>query len=105
MTEEAKLVIESMKQALDVFEKMELPIKERKCTLKYDSVMAIISAFEQVTRERDAAIEQLVELGYPIPCESDELEGSEYCSENCRFQFPQRECWLRYLNGCGVEVE
>lgn len=54
MNERAKLVIESMKQALDVFEKMELPFEEREFNLEYDSVMAIISGFEQVTRERDA---------------------------------------------------
>lgn len=59
MSEEAKRVIDAMKQALDIFDKMELPVEERKCTLEYDSVIAIIKAFEQVTRERDAAVECL----------------------------------------------
>lgn len=54
MNEEAKRVIDAMKQAFDIFDKMELPIEERKCTLEYDSVIAIIKALEQVTKERDA---------------------------------------------------
>lgn len=59
MTKEAKMVIEAMKEALDVFEKMELPFEEREFNLEYESVMAIISGFEQVTRERDAAVEDM----------------------------------------------
>ena len=59
MTEEAKRVIDDMKQAFDMFDKMELPVKERKYTLEYDSAIAIIKAFEQVTMERDAAVEYM----------------------------------------------
>lgn len=104
MTEEAKLAIEAMKQAFDVFEKMELPIKERKCTLEYDSVMAIISGFEQVARERDAAIADLKE----------ELRNQSVISlcENCRCMpdgdYIPNDC-MGCVNGCnwqwrGVEA-
>lgn len=55
---------------------------------------------EQVKRERDMAINELVRLEYPIPCESDELSGSEYCEEGCKFRNPQKECWLEYFRRC-----
>lgn len=51
----------------------------------------------QVKRERDAAVDILVGFEYPIPCESDELGGSEYCEEHCTFKAPQKECWLKYF--------
>lgn len=60
---------------------------------------------ETRTKERDAAVNELVKLEYPIPCESDEFGGSEYCEENCRFKYPQKECWLLYLRELGAEVE
>lgn len=70
-----------------------------------DMIESLSKQLEQVTRERDAAINELVKLEYPIPCESDELGGSEYCEENCRFKYPQKECWLLYFRERGVEVE
>lgn len=55
MTDEARKVIETIKQALDVFEQMELPLEERECTLSYKATMALVAELDNVKRERDEA--------------------------------------------------
>lgn len=53
MTDEAKRVAETIKQACDVFAAMELPMAERECTLSYDAAMTLVEELEQVKQERD----------------------------------------------------
>ena len=113
MTEEAKLIVAALQTSCE--ENGSCP----DCPVNYwchakngvrledaaaDLIESLSEQLEQVTRERDAAVNELVKLEYPIPCESDELGGSEYCEENCRFKYPQKECWLLYFRECGVEV-
>lgn len=113
MTNEAKIVIESMRQAFETFADMELPIRERKCTLAYESVMALINGFDETQhkeenlrkmidrlcvaldtakKERDAAIADLNYAGSP---------DGEFCSicafrrkEDCeKRKFEYVHCW------------
>lgn len=113
MTNEAKIVIESMRQAFETFADMELPIGERKCTLAYESVMALINGFDEAQhkeenlrkmidrlcvaldtakKERDAAIADLNYAGSP---------DGEFCSicayrreEDCeKRKFEHVHCW------------
>lgn len=53
-------------------------------------------------RERDETLDMIAEFGTDHPC--DEFSLSEYC-ENCRYDSPQRECWLRYIQHRLVEKE
>lgn len=59
MTEQARRVVEAIKQAYYVFDKMELPVEEKECTISYDAGMALIGEIERLERERDAAIEDM----------------------------------------------
>lgn len=78
------------------------PIKDCGNDLYSDAIAYI----QQLERERDAAVKILVGLEYPIPCESDELGGSEYCEEGCKYKSPQKQCWSEYFGRLGVqEVE
>lgn len=43
----------------------------------------------------DQALEWLVKFESDIPC--DEMSGSDFCADNCRFDCPQKECWKRFL--------
>lgn len=107
MTEEAKFCVKSCRDWYQAFANLgegeKRPVKELLTTA--DLIESLSEQLEHVTRERDAAVNELVKLEYPIPCESDELGGSEYCEENCRFKYPQKECWLLYFRERGVEVE
>ena len=58
VTNEARKVIETIKQAFDVLERMELPMEERECTLSYEAAMTLVAELEQVERERAAAVEE-----------------------------------------------
>lgn len=40
-------------------------------------------------------IDILVELELNIPC--DAMAGDEYCEKNCKYDTPQRECWVRHF--------
>ena len=51
MIEKARRAIEAMSEALDVFDKMELTIEERECTLSYEAATAIIQGFRQLEHE------------------------------------------------------
>lgn len=45
----------------------------------------------------DKLLEYLVKYTYTgsdIPCEY--LNGSNYCCENCKYDNPVKECWLKY---------
>lgn len=55
MTDKAKQIIDSIKQARDVFAAMELPMAERECTLSYDAAMTLVEELERVRQERKAA--------------------------------------------------
>lgn len=113
MTNEAKIVIESMRQAFEVFADMELPISERKCTLGYDSVIALINGFDEAQHDeknlrkmierlcvalddakkhRDAAIEDLNYAGSPDGefCSICAFRRTEDC-ENRKFEYVH--CW------------
>ena len=117
MTDEVRKVIKAIKEASEVFERMELPIAEREYTLSHNAAMALINELEQVkqerdglnirlgqaqsmletrTRERDAAIDDLNAHRPCDACEYYELQGNN-CIE-CR-RYTDRPYW----KWCGVE--
>ena len=59
MTEEAKKIVEAIKEAFEVLSAMELPTEEQKIEITRDSAMTLIAELEQVTRERDALLDEL----------------------------------------------
>lgn len=104
MTEEARIVVDTIKQAFDIFSKMELPTGEQECTLSRDSAMSLIdeieslsAQLEQVTRERDAAVE---DLSAHRPCDACGYEPQEDACMRCR-SYAERPYW----KWRGVEVE
>ena len=56
MTEEAKKIVEAIKEAFEVLSAMELPAEEQKIGITRDAAMTLIAELEQVTRERDAIV-------------------------------------------------
>lgn len=71
MIEKAREAVEAMKEVLDIFSKMELPIEEHYCTLDYEATTAIIHGFQQLERERDTAVGLVKELGTCNYCKHD----------------------------------
>lgn len=62
MTEEAKKIVETIKEAFEALSAMELPAEEQKIEITRDAAMALIARLEQVTRERDAETELIGKL-------------------------------------------
>lgn len=108
MTDKAKQVVETIKQAFSVFADMELPMEERVCMLSHDAAMTLIDELEQVkqerdglnillaqsqsmlktrTRERDAAMQDLDEMHYNIcgTCKYCEFEANAKPCASCDF--------------------
>lgn len=78
MIEKAREAVEAMKEVLDIFSKMELPIEEHYCTLDYEATTAIIHGFQQLERERDEASEfhkELVETNNNLFAEVVEMQN------------------------------
>lgn len=69
MAAAANKVIEAMKEAFDIFAKMELPIEERECTVGYDSVIALINGFEQL----EAAAPKWISVEERLPDGDDKV--------------------------------
>lgn len=85
------VVIESIKQAFEVFAAMELPDEEQKCTISRESALALVATFEQVKRERDAAVEDLAIHKFCHFCAEDPIaeEASKCpsCVNKCNWQW------------------
>lgn len=62
MTDKVKQIIETIKQACDVFTAMELPMAERECTLSYEAAMTLVKELERVGQERDALSSILIDM-------------------------------------------
>lgn len=75
MIDKAWRVIINMSEAFDAFEKMEMPIEKRECTLNYEAVTAIINGFQQLASERDAAVEAIPPMC--ILCKNNPLDFDE----------------------------
>lgn len=43
----------------------------------------------------DLAVDELVSFEHDRPC--DEMSGGGYCETHCKYNRPQRECWIRYF--------
>ena len=97
-TPDGYLVIESIKQAFDTFAAMELPIEEQKCTISREAATALFATFEQVKRERDAAVRQMLEADKNNPfacmfCKHDEVcDGRMYICGDCNMNCPCNTC-------------
>ena len=59
MTEEAKQIIETLKQADKIFDAMELPEEEYAFTFDRYAVMTLVAEIERFERERDAAVKDI----------------------------------------------
>ena len=92
MTNEARQVVETIKQAFSVFADMELPMEERVCMLSHDAAMTLIDELERVKRERDAAVEDLRNGAYCGDCvnytTAIEVEPCKACLANRGFTKP-----------------
>lgn len=95
MTDKAKQIIDSIKQACDVFAAMELPMAERECTLSYDAAMTLVKEMETIQRERDAAVADVAKLkrcehciGYEEFLKIDgNIERCNACEERSHWQW------------------
>ncbi|MBR6767387.1 MAG: hypothetical protein IKM02_05495 [Clostridia bacterium] len=52
MTEEARKIVETIKEGFGVLDAMDLPAEEQKCEITRDAAMTLIAELEQVARER-----------------------------------------------------
>lgn len=56
MTDEVRKVIEAIKEAFEVFERMELPIAEREYTLSHNAAMALINELERLDVTNESTV-------------------------------------------------
>lgn len=94
MTEEARKIVETIKEAFDVFSAMELPAEEQKIEITRDAAMTLIAQLEQVTRERDAAVQDINML-----CQCD------VCTRLCKYDKPNPYCECADFEWRGMEEE
>lgn len=59
MTDKAKGIIEAIKQGFDIYEAMAMPIQKQTIELTRDSALTLVAELEQITRERDALLEEI----------------------------------------------
>lgn len=90
MTDKAKQIIDSIKQACNVFAAMELPMAERECTLSYDAVMTLVKEMETIQRERDAAVEDM--KGICSLCAHERMCEGYWCGDCNEFDVCEAPC-------------
>jgi len=122
MNEEARIVVDTIKQAFDIFSKMELPTGEQECTLSRDSAMSLIDEIEslstqldQVTRERDGLNIMLTQAQAMLETRTKERDAAvNIMAENPRCETCKHYTPGYFCVGCrrgdkwqwrGVEVE
>jgi hypothetical protein len=84
MTNKAKQIVESIKQACNVFAAMELPMAERECTLSYDAAMTLVKELETIQRERDAAFSELERRDREKGCVTCALYKPRHYTQICK---------------------
>lgn len=65
---------------------------------KCDYFISVEEAYQQGRADAIAEFEPLLKLLVDMESEyiCDEMCGTEWCGENCKYNCPQKECYLKY---------
>lgn len=61
----------------------------------YGNVVDLVERERQIRAEFEPLINLLVRMETDVICE--EMSTTDYCEQNCKYDCPQNDCYLKYL--------